>query len=348
MLVLLLVYVSWHTGFSAIISAGMVGGLLGFLRYNFPPARIYMGDGGAYFLGFMIGCQTIVGSQKGTIFAALAAPLFVLALPIIDTSLAILRRGLRGLPLFRPDRKHLHHRLLASGYSRRNVVLGLYGFTAFFLLLGFLAFYLRGQYFALFLGIGTVTVIFAAGLFNFSREWFSIGRVLGNSLESRADIQYAISWSRCLALEGSHAQTVADIAQDVVFIARKLGFSGVRIRLEDDERFWQITPVAASHQRAFRHSLPGYKYCFLEFSVPCQNAKQAEATEEEKLSEPRLNTASIQADLVAEGFNKALKSWSLRHQQLPVRFDARPILRPASALPQKSPISTARPLPLDD
>jgi UDP-GlcNAc:undecaprenyl-phosphate GlcNAc-1-phosphate transferase len=73
-----------------------------------------MGDGGAYFLGFLIGCLTIVTSQKGTIIAALTAPLLVLALPIIDTALAILRRGLRGLPLFRPDRSHLHHRLLES------------------------------------------------------------------------------------------------------------------------------------------------------------------------------------------------------------------------------------------
>ena len=114
MLMVLLLYVSANTGYAGIIAAGMVGALLGFLRFNFPPARIYMGDGGAYFLGFLIGCMTIASSQKGTLFAALAAPLFVLALPIIDTSLAILRRGLRGLPLFRPDRKHLHHRLLVQ------------------------------------------------------------------------------------------------------------------------------------------------------------------------------------------------------------------------------------------
>src|SRR5450756_469911 len=77
MLMLLLTYVGNGTGSVSFIAAGMVGALLGFLWFNFPPARIYMGDGGAYFLGFLIGSITIVNSQKGTIFAALIAPLFV-------------------------------------------------------------------------------------------------------------------------------------------------------------------------------------------------------------------------------------------------------------------------------
>src|ERR1044071_1456388 len=87
MLMTLLAFVGHQTGNLALVSAGMAGALLGFLWFNFPPARIYMGDGGAYLLGFQIGLFTIVGSQKGTILPALVAPLFVLALPIVDTSL---------------------------------------------------------------------------------------------------------------------------------------------------------------------------------------------------------------------------------------------------------------------
>lgn len=329
MLMVLLVYVSWQGGFVAIVAAGMVGALLGFLRFNFPPARIYMGDGGAYFLGFLIGGLTIVTSQKGTIFAALAAPLFVLALPIIDTALAILRRGVRGLPLFRPDRKHLHHRLLASGYSRRNVVLGLYGFTAFFLLLGFSTFYWHGQHFPLFLGIGTLAVLLAAGKFNFSREWFYIGRVLGNSLEARADIHYALCLTRWLALEGSRAQTVATIAEDVVFLARKLGFSQVRIRLEDEEKTWQLAGAGTECAKSFLHPLPGHKYCFLELCVASPAHVPSAAGAAGNLSEASLNTFSIQAELVAEAWGKAVDYWKKRHQ-LPARFDATP--KPPSAV----------------
>jgi len=319
MLMVLLVYVSWQTGFIAITSAGMAGALVGFLRFNFPPARIYMGDGGAYFLGFLMGCQTIINSQKGTIFAALAAPLFVLALPIIDTTLAILRRGLRGLPLFRPDRKHLHHRLLASGYSRRKVVLGLYGFTAFFLLLGFLAFYWHGQNFALFLGIGTMAIILAAGRFNFSREWFSVGRVVGNSLEARADVQYAMTLSRCVAMSGSRALSAGEIAEDVVYIARKLDFYSVRIQLLDEEKSWKIDPSPAPNLETYRHVLNGHKHCFVELAVVTTELPDADPN---ALSDPRLNTCSILADLVAEGWNKAMKDWMHQHQ-LPARFDAK-------------------------
>ena len=145
------------------LAAGLIGALLGFLWFNFPPAKIYMGDGGAYSLGFLIACLTIVSSQKGTIIAALIAPLFALALPILDTSVAILRRGLHGLPLFRADRKHIHHRLLSEGISRRRLVLGSYMFTAFFLFLGLAAFWSHGAQLPILFGFGLLFVLIAAG-----------------------------------------------------------------------------------------------------------------------------------------------------------------------------------------
>src|SRR4029079_9264684 len=123
----------------------MVGALLGFLWFNFPPARIYMGDGGAYFLGFQIGLMSIASSQKGTIMAALVAPLFVLALPIVDVSLAILRRGLRGLPIFRPDCRRILHHLISMVHSHRRVVISIYAVTLVFLMMGFMAFWSRGH-----------------------------------------------------------------------------------------------------------------------------------------------------------------------------------------------------------
>jgi UDP-GlcNAc:undecaprenyl-phosphate GlcNAc-1-phosphate transferase len=317
MLMSLFLYVSMQSGIVPIISAGLVGALLAFLRFNFPPAKIYMGDGGAYMLGFFIGCTTIVTSQKGTIVAALVAPLFVLALPIIDTSLAIIRRGLKGLPLFRADKRHIHHRLLAAGHSRRQVVLGLYLFTAFFLVLGFSTFFWHGQYFPLFLGIATLTVVMLAGKFSFSREWFSVGRVLGNSLEARADIQYAMSLSRWLALEGARAPNLEKLGEDVVFIARKLGFVSVRIRLEDDEKTWNLADLSPQDCGYHRLKLPQHKYCFLELGT----------TREMDLwpVEARITSNSapdILADLVAEGWGKAMKDWKAR-TKLPVRFDAR-------------------------
>ena len=102
MLIGLLAFVQIESGVTPYYCGALIGALLVFLRYNFPPARIFLGDGGAYFLGFLIAGITIVSSQKGTVAAALIAPLFVLTLPMLDVLLAILRRGLKGLPVFGP------------------------------------------------------------------------------------------------------------------------------------------------------------------------------------------------------------------------------------------------------
>src|ERR1035437_706114 len=163
LLMTLLAYVGYQGGTFALLASGMAGALLGFLAFNFPPARIYLGDGGAYFLGFQIGLFSILSSHKGTVFAALTAPLFVLALPILDTALAILRRGLRGLPIFRPDRQHIHHHLLGMGLSRRKVELYLYAVTLIFLAMGFAAFWSRGHLVPVLLGLATLILLVCAG-----------------------------------------------------------------------------------------------------------------------------------------------------------------------------------------
>jgi hypothetical protein len=333
-------------GLTSFIAAGMAGALLGFLWFNFPPARIYMGDGGAYFLGFLIGCKAIAGSQKGAVFAALIAPLFVLALPILDTALAILRRGLRGLPLFRADRRHIHHHLLDSGLSRRHVVLVTYAFSAIFLALGFVAFWWHGQHLAILLGLGILVTLLAAGQMNFSREWFAVGRVLGNSLNMRSQIQYALAQTRWLVMEGTRCQSIAALCEDTVFIARKLGFDTVRIRLEDDERTWQTTPANGGNRRIFRHNLTSHRYCFIELGVlrPEAGGSAKGGGDTEKIGRTKARTKSgascptngngipladdenvarefgILSELLAEAWAKAIAAWK-KHNQLPARFD---------------------------
>jgi hypothetical protein len=353
MLMILLTYVGGGAGHMSFVAAGMAGALLGFLWFNFPPARIYMGDGGAYFLGFLVACLTISSSQKGTIFAALTAPLFVLALPILDTALAILRRGLRGLPLFRADRSHIHHHLLDSGLSRRRVVLVTYAFTAIFLGLGFVAFWWHGEHLAILLGLGILVTLLAAGQMNFSREWFAVGRVLGNSLNMRSEIQYALAQTRWLVMEGTRCQSIAALCEDTVFIARKLGFDTVRIRLEDDERAWQITPASRGNNcRLFTHQLPGHRHCFIELGVVRPQAgRDANSGDKPEIGRSKSRTVrpangngtpladsanvprkfSILSDLLAEAWAKAIVAWEKQHQ-LPARFDGL-----ETPLPEKQP-----------
>ncbi len=114
----------------AIITAAVAGAGFGFLPYNFNPAKIFMGDTGALFLGFILACISVQGMLKMSAVITFAAPILILGLPIFDTIFAILRRVLTGHSPMQPDRGHLHHRLLDMGFSQRRVVAILYTLTA--------------------------------------------------------------------------------------------------------------------------------------------------------------------------------------------------------------------------
>ena len=115
---------------AALISIVMAGACLGFLRYNFNPASIFMGDSGSMLLGFLLGAVTIQGVLKSIAAVALVVPLLALAIPILDTGMAITRRLRRGKPVTHADKEHIHHRLLNMGHSQRQAVLLLYFWTA--------------------------------------------------------------------------------------------------------------------------------------------------------------------------------------------------------------------------
>lgn len=117
---------------AAAAMVAMTGSCLAFLQYNFNPAKIFMGDTGSMFLGYVIAAVSVMGSMKTAAIAVLIVPLVALAVPITDTLLAIIRRKNAGVPIFSPDKNHLHHRLLASGLSQKQVVLIMYALTAFF------------------------------------------------------------------------------------------------------------------------------------------------------------------------------------------------------------------------
>lgn len=115
----------------ALLCATLAGAAVGFLPWNWHPARILMGDTGAYFLGYVIAAVTIQGAFKMAAAIAIFVPLLVLAVPLFDTLLSPVRRFLRGRPAFVADRDHVHHRLVALGLSEPRVVLAIYAVTAF-------------------------------------------------------------------------------------------------------------------------------------------------------------------------------------------------------------------------
>lgn len=113
-----------------ILTAILAGSILGFLPYNFNPAKIFMGDTGAMFLGFMLSAISVMGVLKSATALSMLVPIFAMGLPIFDTLFAMIRRFASGKSMVEGDKGHLHHRLLAKGYSQKKAVLTLYSVSA--------------------------------------------------------------------------------------------------------------------------------------------------------------------------------------------------------------------------
>jgi UDP-GlcNAc:undecaprenyl-phosphate GlcNAc-1-phosphate transferase len=122
----------------SLMSIVLIGAVMGFLRYNFNPATIFLGDSGSLFLGFMAGSLSLASAQKGTTIIAVAIPLVSFGFPIIEVAISVLRRFISGEGLFQSDRRHIHHMLLRRGFNQRQVAILLYGVCALFSLFGIL------------------------------------------------------------------------------------------------------------------------------------------------------------------------------------------------------------------
>ena len=120
----------------SLIAVVLVGAVIGFLRYNFNPATIFLGDSGSLFLGFVAAALSLAGSQKGSTLIAVAIPLVSFGLPVVEAGLSLVRRFLGGDSLLAGDRGHIHHMLLRRGLTQRQVVIVLYAVCALFTLFG--------------------------------------------------------------------------------------------------------------------------------------------------------------------------------------------------------------------
>ncbi len=114
---------------AALLAAALIGVCLGFLRYNFHPASIHMGDSGAMLLGFLLAATSIQGVMKSVAAITLVVPLLVIGVPVFDTLSAIIRRRRYGRPIQEADDGHIHHRLLNRGFSTRQTVLVIYAWS---------------------------------------------------------------------------------------------------------------------------------------------------------------------------------------------------------------------------
>jgi UDP-GlcNAc:undecaprenyl-phosphate GlcNAc-1-phosphate transferase len=153
---------------AACVALALAGSLLGFLRYNFPPATIFLGDSGSMLLGLVVGVLAIQSSLKAPATIALVAPLATLAIPILDTTAAIIRRKLTGRSIYTTDRGHLHHCLLGRGLSSR-VVLLLVSFFCLLTALGALAsLVLKNELVAIVAALAVIAILIGVRLFGYA------------------------------------------------------------------------------------------------------------------------------------------------------------------------------------
>jgi len=207
----------------AILAAALAGSILGFLRYNFNPASIFLGDSGSLYIGFMLCAGALAGSEKSSTMVAVAIPVVSFGLPILDVSIAVLRRFLRGRPLFEADAEHIHHKLLKRGFSHRDAVLILYGVSAAFGILSLLL-YPSGSL------IFLVVVVIGSGVFFGLQqlryhEFSELQRVAERTMNQKRVIANNIAIRRA----AEELETCRSLAEIGVVITEKLepiGFDG--------------------------------------------------------------------------------------------------------------------------
>jgi UDP-GlcNAc:undecaprenyl-phosphate GlcNAc-1-phosphate transferase len=235
---------------TAMMFAALGGAVLGFLRYNFNPATVFLGDGGSYGLGYAIACLSIMGSVKSSVGAAMLIPLLAMGVPIFDTILSPLRRFVRGRAMFRPDDGHIHHRLLGIGLSARNAVLIIYGISFVLCLMAIAVVNVRNEVAGLFfviIGAAALIVVRKLGYIGY----FALDKVYGwfRDVSDVAGLTHERRTFLSLQMDVDKATTMDELWEDVCKAMEMLHFDRAELRLwKDREGTPFVTPAKAGAQ----------------------------------------------------------------------------------------------------
>lgn len=207
----------------------LAGCLLGFLRYNFNPASVFLGDSGSLLIGFLLGCYGALWSEKSVTLLALTAPLLAVSIPLLDVILSILRRYLRNRPIFEPDRGHIHHKLLDRGFTTKRAVLTIYAFCGLVAVLSLLMSAVHNRYSALIVILFCGAAWFGIRHLDYT-EFATAGRMfLGGKFRRIIDAE-----TRLLNFESSLAKA-ADVNEcwnRIRIGSGEFGFQGTRMSIQ--------------------------------------------------------------------------------------------------------------------
>lgn len=214
----------------AMLFAALGGSTLGFLRYNFNPAQIFLGDSGSYFLGYSIAALSIMGSIKSQMGAIILIPLVALGVPVFDTILSPIRRFIMGRDMFNPDKSHIHHRLVEKGISTRRVVWMIYGISILLCALSLLVVNLRDEQVGLFLvmlAAASLIVIRRLGYF----EYVTSEKIFGwlKDLTDEAGIKRDRRTFLSMQMQIAASENIYQLWGRIVQAANKLKLSAVSL-----------------------------------------------------------------------------------------------------------------------
>jgi UDP-GlcNAc:undecaprenyl-phosphate GlcNAc-1-phosphate transferase len=218
--------------FVCILAITLVGALLGFLRFNFAPATIFLGDSGSLFLGFVLAALAIHTSQKSSTLVAIVVPFVAFGLPLLDTTLTLMRRFLSGRPLFRADQDHIHHRLLKNRLTLKVVVLALYGLAALFSLGSLLILQSTGNLVALVAVLAGTSAWFMAGGLRYE-ELSEVKVYVARAVQSQRWVLANQILIRKAARQLEEARSVEGSWQFLISALAALGFDGVACQLSE-------------------------------------------------------------------------------------------------------------------
>lgn len=186
-----------HSWLGSLMSVTLAGAILGFLRFNFNPATIFLGDSGSLFIGFMLSALALAGAQKAPTFVAVAIPVVSFGLPILETLLSILRRLISGRPIFTADREHIHHKLLQMGFTHRQVVIVLYAVSAMFAMLSLFLLWPTGSTLGLVLAVVGTGIWLGVQHLNYL-EFGELRRVAQRTIDQRQIVINNLSVRRAI------------------------------------------------------------------------------------------------------------------------------------------------------
>jgi UDP-GlcNAc:undecaprenyl-phosphate GlcNAc-1-phosphate transferase len=194
----------------AAVSLTMAGALGGFLIFNLPPAKIFLGDGGAYLIGFFIASVSLLSSNKGSVIGALLVIVIALGVPILDTAFAIVRRAIRGVPVFSADAEHIHHRLILLGYSKGRALVAMYSVCLVLSLAGISILLTKGLALPVAGAILFLLAVAAARYLGYVRSFSRLRGQIRETLERRRQREYFRAHGRILDFEVERSMSLEE------------------------------------------------------------------------------------------------------------------------------------------